>query len=374
MIYLDDKTDTILPYGLKGTPFETVFKAIQSAAASVWAVDPAVYRAGIAWMYYATTAPDVLSNISRDLLSAALVSEAAPLVKDTQTAADLVGLLAAWREYRPTYEKMEGLFPFYAAQAEVLPITDPESQEVLPVTPDVFLQFYIKITEVDWARPLTTAEAVQIGVNASPIGGHAYAYYGLDGEIAVTVSDAYGDAVLQIVGDDLCLALAHDYGVMSDSGDEDLRSVVWGDDEADPQALAAAELEGGTESVVWGDDEADPQALAAAELGGGPVPVYGEIDMAVDAIAYLRASAYQHLNKAVTANSSNVLYESGADAGLAVDGTKTYTLLGAYTNADVSVDITGASLTLLASGGLYYLRLVWGPTAAQVCYIKYRIS
>lgn len=350
MIYLDDKTDTILPYGLKGTPFETVFKALQSAAASVWAVDPSVYRAGIAWMHYAVTAPDVLANISRDLLSAALVSEAAPLVKDTQTASDLVGLLAAWREYRPTYEKMEGLFPFYAAQAEVLPITDPESQEVLPVTPDVFLQFYIKITEVDWARPLTTAEAVQIGVNASPIGGHAYAYYGLDGQISVPVSDVYGDAVLQIVGDDLCLALAHDYGMMSDSGDEDLRS------------------------VVWGDDEADPQALAAAELGGGPVPVYGEIDMAVDAIAYLRASAYQHLNKAVTANSSNVLYESGADAGLAVDGTKTYTLLGAYTNADVSVDITGASLTLLASGGLYYLRLVWGPTAAQVCYIKYRIS
>ena len=126
--------------------------------------------------------------------------------------------------------------------------------------------------------------------------------------------------------------------------------------------------------MVWGDDEADPQALAAAELEGGPVPVYGEIDMAVDAVAYLRASAYQHLNKSVTANSSNVLYESGADAGLSVDDSKTYTLLGAYTNADAAVDTTGASLTMLASDGLYYLRLVWGPTAAQVCYIQYRIS
>lgn len=352
MIYLDENADTILPYGLKGTPFETVFKALQSAAASVWAVDPSVYRAGIAWMYYATTAPDVLLNISRDLLSAALISEAAPLVKDDQTSADLVGLLAAWREYSPTYEKMEGLFPFYGAQAEVLPITDSESQDVLPVTPDVFLQFYIKITEIDWERPLTTAEAVQIGVNASPIGGHAYAYYALDGAIPVDAQAVYGDAVLQIYNDELCgpFIIAHDYGFMSVDGDEDVKNVLWGGDLGDRQGLHGAELVDGSE------------------------PLYGEIETAVEAQAYLRSSAYQNLNKSVTANSANALYAAGADAGLDVDGAKTYTLLGAYTNADVSVDITGASLTLLPSGGLYYLRLLWGPNAASVCYIKYRIS
>ncbi len=146
------------------------------------------------------------------------------------------------------------------------------------------------------------------------------------------------------------LTVDGDYGVMTTDGDEDL------------------------EFVPWGEEIPDHQGLYGCGMQDGETPLYGEIEMAVEAVAYLRASAYQHLNKSVTANSSNVLYESGADAGLSVDETKTYTLLGAYTNGDVSVDITGASLTLLASGGLYYLRLVWGPNAASVCYIKYSIS
>lgn len=352
MIYLDENADTILPYGLKGTPFETVFKALQSAAASVWAVDPSIYRAGIAWMYYATTAPDALAYISRDLLSAALISEAAPLVKDTQTPAELVGLLAAWREYIPTYTRLEAVYQFYAATVEVLPITDPESQDVLPVAPGKNLQFYVKIVDTDWSRPLLLSEAVTIGVNATPIGAQVYAYYGFESRIDVFADFPYGDAVIQYVDDELCVPvlLRGDYGVMTADGDED------------------------PGEVLWGEEVPDHQGLRGCGMQDGETPPYGEIEMAVEAVAYLRASAYQHLNKSVTANSSNVLYESGADAGLSVDETKTYTLLGAYTNGDVSVDITGASLTLLASGGLYYLRLVWGPNAASVCYIKYSMS
>lgn len=123
----------------------------------------------------------------------------------------------------------------------------------------------------------------------------------------------------------------------------------------------------------YGDDIGKPFALYTNTLEDGDNGLYGDIDLAVQAKAYLRASAYQHLNKSVSANSSNVLYESGSDTGLSVDNSKTYTLIGAYTNADVSVDITGASLTLLESGGLYYLRLLWGSTGANVCYITYYI-
>lgn len=140
-----------------------------------------------------------------------------------------------------------------------------------------------------------------------------------------------------------------DYGEMDDDGDSNTKESPKGEMDGTPFAVYKIQLEEGDEGL------------------------YGEIDLAVEATAYLRASAYQHLNKSVSANSSNVLYEAGSDTGLSVDNTKAYTLKGAYTNADVSVDITGASLNLLESGGLYYLRLVWGSTAAQVCYIKYEI-
>ena len=139
------------------------------------------------------------------------------------------------------------------------------------------------------------------------------------------------------------------HGLMTDSGDEGVQSAVYGDEIGRPTALYTNTLE-------------------ETEIGA-----YGEIETAVEALAYLRASAYQHLNKSVTANSTNFLYESGADTSLYVDGAKTYTLKGAYTNGDVSVDITGASLTLIESSGQYSLRLIWGSTAAQVCYIRYEI-
>ena len=123
----------------------------------------------------------------------------------------------------------------------------------------------------------------------------------------------------------------------------------------------------------YGEDIGKPIALYTNTLEEGDEGGYGEFALSVEATAYLRASADQHLNKSVSANSSNVLYESGSDTGLSVDPSKTYTLKGAYTNADVSVDTTGAYLTLLESGGLHYLRLVWGSTSASVCYIKYDI-
>lgn len=140
-----------------------------------------------------------------------------------------------------------------------------------------------------------------------------------------------------------------DYGEMDDSGDSNTKESPKGEMDGTPFAIYNLMLEEGDEGL------------------------YGEIDLAVESTAYLRASAYQHLNKSVTANSTNFLYAAGADVSLYVDGSKTYTLKGAYTNGDVSVDITGASLTLIESGGQYSLRLVWGSTAAQVCYIKYEV-
>ena len=140
-----------------------------------------------------------------------------------------------------------------------------------------------------------------------------------------------------------------DYGEMDDDGDINTKESPKGEMDGTPFAVYKIQLEEGDEGL------------------------YGEIDLAVEATAYLRSAAYQHLNKNVTANSTNFLYDSGADVSLYVDGLKTYTLKGAYTNGDVSVDTTGAALTLIESSGQYSLRLVWGATAAQVCYIKYEI-
>lgn len=140
------------------------------------------------------------------------------------------------------------------------------------------------------------------------------------------------------------------YGLMTDNGDENVQGAVYGDEIGRPTALYTNTLE-----------ENEPGT-------------YGEIETAVEATAYLRSSAYQHLNKNVTANSTNFLYDAGADVSLYVDGAKTYTLISAYTNGGASVDITGSSLTLIESSGQYSLRLIWGQTAAQVCYIEYSIQ
>lgn len=90
--------------------------------------------------------------------------------------------------------------------------------------------------------------------------------------------------------------------------------------------------------------------------------------------AFMRSANYQNANKSVAANSSGALYDDGASITLLVDGSKTYTLLRAYNKDDTELDITGASLVLSASGSNYQLKLNWGATDAQICYIEYTVS
>ena len=156
MIYLDKYTDSILPYGLLATPFETVFRALQLVAGGVWDVDPKVYRGAIAWGYYLQTDAEVLANLDagRQYIVNILLSEQIPLIKSTQTTAELVELLALWRDYKPTFKKLEELYNPYAAKVNIKPITDAATQEILPVT-DINNAFYVVIEQVDWSRPLT---------------------------------------------------------------------------------------------------------------------------------------------------------------------------------------------------------------------------
>lgn len=92
---------------------------------------------------------------------------------------------------------------------------------------------------------------------------------------------------------------------------------------------------------------------------------HGTIPMAQEIRGYLRAASYQTANKSVTANSSNYLYGQGESGFLAAESGKTYTLTGAYTNADASVYITGCSISVTSGN----VKLEWGSTAANVCYV-----
>ena len=100
------------------------------------------------------------------------------------------------------------------------------------------------------------------------------------------------------------------------------------------------------------------------------VGVWGTIPMSYETRGYLRSAAYQGSNKAVTANSTNYLYLQGESGGMPAEAGKTYTLTGAYTNTDASVSIEGCSLTIVSN----QVRLVWGDTAAQVCYVTIEVS
>lgn len=91
------------------------------------------------------------------------------------------------------------------------------------------------------------------------------------------------------------------------------------------------------------------------------------MDEVTEKKGYLRSSAYQNSNRALSANTEYYLYPEGGDATVDGDSLKTYTLTGAYTATNVSVDITGA--TLLVSSGK--LKLSWGATGASVCYVTY---
>ena len=187
MIELDRNADTF-PAGLAGTPFEEVYRALRIVAATVWDVDPLVYRAGMAWGWYALHDPAALVGF-RDVVTAALISAMAPMVKDTQTDAELVEYLRQWRSYTPTFPKLQALYALFGAVVDIQPISDPESQVVLPVD-DTRLAFYICIESVDFSRPLSLAEAREIAVRATPLGSRPYPYYALETHISCTVSPA----------------------------------------------------------------------------------------------------------------------------------------------------------------------------------------
>lgn len=185
MILLDNKADT-LPCGLIGTPFEAVYKALRIVAADVWAVDPTVYRAGMAWGWYALHRPEKLVGF-RDVVAAALVSAFAPLIKDTQTDAELAEYLRQWREYTPTFGCLQALYALFGATVDIQPITDPESQAVIPVE-DTRLAFYVRITGVDFSRPLSLDDAREIALRATPLGSRPYVYYALESRVQLPVA------------------------------------------------------------------------------------------------------------------------------------------------------------------------------------------
>lgn len=187
MIPIDERADTF-PVGLQGTPFEEVYKALRAVAASVWAVDPTVYRAGTAWGWYALNAPDRLAGF-RTVVAAALISAFAPMIKDNQTDAELVEYLRMWRVYKPTFGALGELFSVFGASVEVLPISDAESQSVVPVS-DTRLAFYLRITGIDFSRALSLLEAVEIARRATPLGSRPFAYYAIPSRITVPCGPA----------------------------------------------------------------------------------------------------------------------------------------------------------------------------------------
>lgn len=202
MKYLDDMADTF-PDGLKGTPFEIVYKALRKVASDVWAVDPTVYRAGMGWGWSALQTPEDLEKF-REILINALISAFAPLVKDNQTNAELVEYLRQWREYTPTFPRLQALYALFGVTADIQPISDPESQSVMPVT-DTIHAFYVRITPTDMARLLTLSEAYKIAAGASPLGSRPYVYYALESDIETSASPVPVDEVstVFVVNDEL---------------------------------------------------------------------------------------------------------------------------------------------------------------------------
>jgi hypothetical protein len=172
--------DTILPYGLKTTPFETVFKALQDAAGTVWDVDPAAYRAAIAWAYYLThnRGPLIRLHDALTILPAIAVSEAVPLVKDYMDAAQLAELLAQWHGYRPSQAALERLYGAYGMTVDVRPITDAEGQAILP-HPVERGAFYVIARAIEWGRGLTPEELALVADRATPLGGKPVVVYAL---------------------------------------------------------------------------------------------------------------------------------------------------------------------------------------------------
>ena len=110
-----------------------------------------------------------------------------------------------------------------------------------------------------------------------------------------------------------------------------------------------------------------PEAVAVIEIVNDELST----SPAITFKAFTRSSAYQNLNKSISAHTSNYLYGEGMDTSVDVIQGAAYTLTGAFTAAGASVDITGCSLYTGSVDGK--LRLVWGATASAVCYIEYAI-
>lgn len=197
MIYLDSDTDSILPYGLKGTPFETVFMALQAVASTVWPVDAAELRAAIGWGWYLDNNLEelILLSAGKQYIQNTLISEQVPLIKSTQTQEELVDLLYRWKNYKPTFDKLEELYIPYAARVDIRPITDEATQEILPVT-DIHNAFYVVLTDIDWSRPLTLGEATLIAERATPMGSRPIAVFQFEETTTVYPQLAYGDVNL----------------------------------------------------------------------------------------------------------------------------------------------------------------------------------
>ena len=156
---------------------------------------------------------------------------------------------------------------------------------------------------------------------------------------AVYASDSWMQSALGLV--ERHAVITGPYGFMTDDGDEGIQSAVYGDNIGLPTALYTNTLE-----------EEEPG-------------LYGEIDMAVDIKGYTRSAAYQTANKSISANSSNFLYPEGGDSFLQSTAGKTYTLKSAHTNNGTSVSITGCSVIVSSNN----IKLEWGATSANVCYV-----
>lgn len=198
MKYLDTTADTF-PVGLFDTPFWRVYEAIRSVAASVWAIDPTVWRAGAAWGWYALNAPSVLENF-RDVVASALISSFAPMIKDWQTNVELVEYLRQWRIYKPTFDALQNLYKLFGISADIQPISDSESQSVIPVT-DTRLAFYIKVTGIDFERTLGLSDIKEIAVRATPMGSRPYPYYSIETRIDMQAPPAVCEILLRVGND-----------------------------------------------------------------------------------------------------------------------------------------------------------------------------
>lgn len=202
MKYLDTTADTF-PVGLFDTPFWRVYEAIRSVSASVWAVDPTVWRAGAAWGWYALNAPSVLENF-RDVVMSALISSFAPMVKDWQTNVELVEYLRQWRIYKPTFNALQNLYKLFGVSVDIQSISDPESQSAIPVT-DTRLAFYIKVTGIDFGRPLGLSDIKEIAVRSTPMGSRPFPYYSIETRIDMQTPPVACEILLRVDNDTIAI-------------------------------------------------------------------------------------------------------------------------------------------------------------------------